>query len=160
MRISWRCILYPGKISEELVAKMARSGCVEVSLGMESGSDTMLKKMNKRFLSQDVRRASDLLKKFGIRRMGFLLLGGPGETMQTVMESLQFVDSLELEMVKVTIGIRIYPDTDLARYSRGIGKLSADDNLLSPRFYIEGGMEAWLRKTAKEWMKDRANWIY
>jgi hypothetical protein len=90
--------------------------------------------------------------------MGFLLLGGPGETGQTVMESLQFVDSLELEMVKVTIGIRIYPDTELARHARRIGKLSADDDLLSPRFYIENGMEAWLRKTVEVWMKDRPNW--
>lgn len=160
LSISWRCILYPGTVNEELVERMAKSGCVEVSLGMESGSDTILKKMNKRFCTEDVRHASDLLEKYGIHRMGFLLLGGPGETRQTVMESLQFVDSLELDMVKVTIGIRIYPDTDLARYARQIGKLSADDDLLSPRFYIEDSMEAWLRKTIKDWMKDRFNWIY
>lgn len=160
LRISWRCILYPGKVKEELVAKMAKSGCVEVSLGMESGSNTILKKMNKRFRTKEVRHASDLLKKYGIRRMGFLLLGAPGETRRTVMESLQFVDSLELEMVKVTIGIRIYPGTDLARHARQVGKLSADDNLLFPRFYIENGMEAWLRKTVQTWMKDRPNWIY
>ena len=160
LSISWRCILYPGKVSERLVAKMAESGCVEVSLGMESGSDSILKKMNKRFLSKDGRHASDLLKKYGIRRMGFLLLGGPGETRQTVMESLQFVDSLGLEMVKVTIGIRIYPETDLARHAKRVGKLSAADNLLFPRFYIEDGMASWLRKTAKAWMKDRPNWIH
>jgi radical SAM superfamily enzyme YgiQ (UPF0313 family) len=160
LSISWRCILYPGKVKEELVAKMAKTGCVEVSLGMESGSDPILKKMNKRFRKEDVRYASDLLKKYGIRRMGFLLLGGPGETRQTVMESFQFVDSLELDMVKVTIGIRIYPDTEIARLAKRIGKLSIDDNLLSPRFYIEDGMEAWLRKIVQEWMKDRPNWIH
>jgi radical SAM superfamily enzyme YgiQ (UPF0313 family) len=159
LSISWRCILYPGSVNEELVEKMAKSGCVEVSLGMESGSDIILKKMNKRFRKEDVRHASDLLKKYGIRRMGFLLLGGPGETRQTVMESLRFVESLELDMVKVTIGIRIYPGTDLARHARRTGKLSADDNLLSPRFYVEDGLQAWLRKTVQEWMKDRPTWI-
>lgn len=160
LKISWRCILYPGSVKEELVEKMARAGCVEVSLGMEGGSDTMLKKMNKRFRSKDVRHASDLLKKYGIRRMGFLLLGGPGETRQTVMESLHFADSLELEMGRVTIGIRIYPDTEIASHARRIGALSTDDKLLSPRFYIEKDMEAWLRKTVQVWMKDRPNWIY
>ena len=104
---------------------------------MESGSDTILKKINKRFRKDDVRHASDLLMKHGIRRMGFLLLGSPGETRQTVMESLQFADSLELEMVKVTVGIRVYPDTDIAHHAKQIGTLSLDDNLLSPRFYIE-----------------------
>lgn len=157
--IVWRCILYPGKVDEELIAKMARSGCVEVSLGMESGSDAILKKMNKRFRSEDGRHASELLKKYGIRRMGFLLLGGPGETRQTVMESLQFVDSLQLEMVKVTVGIRIYPHTELALHARQTGTLPVDDNLLFPRFYIENGLEAWLRKIVQEWITDRPNWI-
>jgi len=160
LNIAWRCILYPGTVDEELVAKMANSGCVEVSLGMESGSDTILKKMNKRFGSQDVRHASELLKKYGIRRMGFLLLGGPGETRQTVMESLQFADSLQLEMVKVTVGIRIYPHTELALHANQTGTLSADDNLLFPRFYIESGLEAWLRKVVQAWITDRPDWIY
>lgn len=76
---------------------MSKSGCIEVSLGMESGSDKILKRMNKRFRRADVRQASGLLKKNGIRRMGFSLLGGPGETRQTVTESLEFVDFLAFE---------------------------------------------------------------
>ncbi len=41
--------------------------------------------------------------------MGFLLFGGPGETKETVNESLKFADSIDLEAMKITIGIRIYP---------------------------------------------------
>ena len=160
LNITWRGILYPWKVEKELVTKMAESGCVEVSLGLESGSDIILKKMNKQYRTEDVRRASDLLKEGGIRRMGFLLLGGPCETQQTVQESLEFVDSLSLEMVKVTIGIRIYPDTELAFHARRTGKISPDDGLLLPQFYIENGMEAWIRQTVGGWMKDRPNWIH
>lgn len=160
LNIAWRGILYPWKVEKELVDKMAESGCVEVSLGLESGSDIILRKMNKQYRTEDVRRASDLLKTYGIRRMGFLLLGGPGETRQTVLESLEFADSLALEMVKVTIGLRIYPDTELAFYARRTGRISPDDNLLFPQFYIENGTEAWMRKTVGAWMKDRANWIH
>jgi radical SAM superfamily enzyme YgiQ (UPF0313 family) len=160
LNITWRGILYPWKVEKELVAKMAQSGCVEVSLGLESGSDIILRKMNKQYRTVDVRRASDLLKKGGIRRMGFLLLGGPGETRQTVLESLEFADSLALEMVKVTIGIRIYPGTELAFHARRTGKISPDDSLLFPQFYIENGMEAWIRQTVGAWMKDRPNWIH
>jgi radical SAM superfamily enzyme YgiQ (UPF0313 family) len=160
LNITWRGILYPWKIEKELVAKMAESGCVEVSLGLESGSDIILKKMNKQYRTVDVRRASDLLKEGGIRRMGFLLLGGPGETRQTVLESLEFADSLALEMVKVTVGIRIYPGTELAFHARRTGQISSDDNLLLPQFYIENGMESWIRQTVGAWMKDRPNWIH
>jgi radical SAM superfamily enzyme YgiQ (UPF0313 family) len=160
LNITWRAILYPGNVDKELVAKMAESGCVEVSLGLESGSDIILKKMNKRYHAEDVRRASELLNEVGIRRMGFLLLGGPGETRQTVLQSLEFVDSLSLEMIKVTIGIRIYPDTELAHHARRTGKIIPDDNLLFPKFYIENGMEAWIRETVGAWIKDRPNWIF
>ena len=160
LNITWKGILHPWKLDEELVAKMAESGCIEVSLGLESGSDIILRKMKKQYRTMDVRRASDLLKKGGIRRMGFLLLGGPGETRQTVLESLGFVDSLALEMVKVTIGIRIYPDTELACHARGNGKISPDDSLLFPQFYIENEMEMWIRQTVDAWMKDRPNWIH
>jgi radical SAM superfamily enzyme YgiQ (UPF0313 family) len=160
LNIAWRGILYPWKVEKELVNKMAESGCIEVSLGLESGSDIILRKMNKQYRTVDVRRASDLLKKGGIRRMGFLLLGGPGETRQTVLESLEFADSLALEMVKVTIGIRIYPGTELAFHARRTGKILPDDSLLFPQFYIENGMEAWIRQTVGAWMKDRPNWIH
>jgi radical SAM superfamily enzyme YgiQ (UPF0313 family) len=160
LNITWRGILYPWKVEKELVAKMAESGCVEVSLGLESGSDIMLRKMNKQYRTEDVRRASDLLKTFGIRQMGFLLLGGPGETRQTVLEGLEFADSLVLEMVKVTIGLRIYPNTELAFHARRTGQISPDDNLLFPQFYIENEMEAWIRQTVSAWMKDRPNWIH
>ena len=78
---------------------------------------------------------------------------------QTVLESLEFVDSLALEMVKVTIGIRIYPDTELAHHAKRAGKVPSDDNLLFPKFYIENDMEVWIRETVGEWMQDRPNWI-
>ncbi len=59
--IAWRCILYPVKIDEELVRIMAKAGCVEVSLGFESGHEPILHGMNKRFKPEDVRRTSELL---------------------------------------------------------------------------------------------------
>ena len=115
--VSWSCIVYPYRVGEELVADMARAGCVEVSLGFESGSPAMLKNMNKRFSLFDVRHAARLFHKQGIRLNGYLLLGGPGETRETVLESLTFADSLPLDFLKITTGIRIYPGTDLARDS-------------------------------------------
>lgn len=160
LNFTWRAILYPGHVDKELVSKMAESGCAEVSLGLESGSDIILKRMNKRYHTTDVRRASGLLKEVGIRRTGFLLLCGPGETRQTVQQSLELVDSLSLEMIKVTIGIRIYPNTELAHHARRTGKITPHDNLLFPKFYLEDGMEAWIRETVNAWMEDRPNWIF
>ena len=159
LKINWRCILYPWKVDDELVEKMAKAGCKEVSLGFESGSEKILSKMSKRYTPADVRKISERLNKFGIVRMGFLLLGGPGETRETAHESLIFADSLGLEAMKITIGIRIYPHTPLAQTAINEGLIKADDNLLFPKFYITRGLESWLRKAVKVWMDIRPNWL-
>jgi radical SAM superfamily enzyme YgiQ (UPF0313 family) len=159
LKITWRCILYPWKVDDELVEKMAKAGCREVSIGFESGSEKILAKMNKKYLPADVRQISDRLKKFGISRMGFLLFGGPGETKETANESLEFADSLDLEAMKITIGIRIYPHTSLALTAIKEGLITADDNLLIPKFYIVKGLEGWLRETVKAWMENRPHWV-
>jgi radical SAM superfamily enzyme YgiQ (UPF0313 family) len=97
------------------VASIARAGCEQVSIGFESGSEHILKNMNKRFTLEEVRQISEALSGQGIKRMGFLLLGSPGETRGSVEESLIFADSLKLDNVKITAGVRIYPDTPLAK---------------------------------------------
>ena len=159
LKITWRCILYPWKVDDGLVEKMAKAGCREVSLGFESGSKKILAKMNKKYSPADVRQISERLKKYDINRMGFLLFGGPGETKETVNESLVFADSLDLEAMKITVGIRIYPNTLLAQTALEEEMIKADDNLLIPKFYITKGLESWLRETVNYWMKTRPHWV-
>lgn len=146
---TWRCILYPGEVDPELVRLMRRAGCTEVSLGFESGCERILHCLNKKFGPADIRRAAGMLRDEGIATMGFLLLGGPGETRESVEESLCFVDSLNLDALKVTVGIRIYPHTALARTAVAEGLLAPDDNLLLPRFYMVPGLRDWLPETIR-----------
>ena len=159
LKITWRCILYPWKVDDELVEKMAKAGCREVSLGFESGSEKILTKMNKKYLPADIRQISERLKKFGVGRMGFLLFGGPDETKETVNESLEFADSLDLEAMKITIAIRIYPHTSLQQTAIKEGLVTADDNLLIPKFFIAKGLKGWLRETVKVWIETRPHWV-
>jgi radical SAM superfamily enzyme YgiQ (UPF0313 family) len=159
INIRWRCILYPWKIDEELIEKMARAGCKEVSLGFESGSESMLKRMNKQYSPDDVRKISKMLERRQIRRLGFLLLGGPGETRGSVEESLSFADSLKTEAMKITTGIRIYPHTALHRIAVDERLIKSDDDLLYPRFYVAKELESWLEETVDRWMADRENWM-
>lgn len=158
LRVQWRSILYPWRIDEELVERMARAGCVEVSLGFESGSKKILRSLNKRFQPEEVRSISEMLDRFEIGRIGFLLLGGPGETRETVDESFEFADSLELEAMKITTGIRIYPGTTLAEVATAEGVVSTQDDLLQPTFYLARGLEGWIDETVSNWLAKRPNW--
>ncbi len=156
--IDWWCILYPGRVDEDLIRLMAEAGCKEVSLGFESGCERILKVMNKRFGPEEIRKTSLMLEKNGIQQTGFLLLGGPGETRESVLESLSFADSLPLNGLKITQGIRIYPHTKLARIAVSEGMVAPDDDLLKPTFYMVRGIEDWLRETLGAWMAERGHW--
>jgi len=158
LEIQWLCILYPGAFTDRLAEKMRRSGCRHVSLGFESGSPRILKSLNKRFTPKDVLEASRMLRAQGIQQMGFLLLGGPGETRDTVEESLSFIERLDPDLLKITIGVRIYPETPLARHAVASGFVSPDDSLLFPRFYLETGLEEWVENRVESWLKEHPKW--
>jgi len=146
MDLAWRCILYPKPVDGPLVRAMAAAGCVEASVGFESGDGPILRGMNKHFTPDEVRLSMDLLAAHGIRRMGFLLLGGPGETRETVSRSLAFARSLNLDGLRVTVGIRIYPGTPLAQRAVQEGLIRPGDDLLQPRFYLAPGLEPWIHE--------------
>lgn len=142
--LDWWAIVYPKWVDIELVELMAKADCTQVSLGFESGSEAILPQLNKRFSCAEVRALSDAFAGVGIKRNGFLLLGGPGETKETVEESLQFADSLHLDGLKITVGLRIYPQTPLASTAVAEGVIKPDDNLLLPRFYVNPSLRDWL----------------
>ncbi|MFW2367778.1 MAG: B12-binding domain-containing radical SAM protein [Desulforhopalus sp.] len=156
----WRCIVYPKSVDDELVKLMAKAGCRQISLGCESGSLPILKNLNKQFTLEEVRTTSALFARYGIERMGFLLLGGPGETKTSVEESLAFADSLKLDSLRLTAGIRIYPDTQLAVTAMGEGVITSTSNLLYPHFYLSKELEGWLPEKLERWRASRPNIIY
>lgn len=159
LRPMWRAILYPGKLDDELVELMAEAGCTDVSLGFESGSGRILARMNKRFTTRQVIMDRERMARAGIRCMGFLMLGAPGETRETVIESFDFLDRLQTEITRATIGVRIYPGTPLAEYAVKIGMISADEDLLRPSFFIEPELREWLPNAAADWAAGRKNII-
>lgn len=155
--IRWQAIIYPQRVDAALVRLMAEAGCVHISLGYESGSGYILKRMNKRFTPDEVRVVAERFGEHGIERMGFLLLGSPGETRETVEESLVFSDSLRLEMLNITAGVRICPNTPLAQQAQAEGVAPENAPLLRPRFYLAPGLEDWLPDRLTDWAASHPN---
>ena len=157
--IRWRGIVYPKNVDEELVRLMAAAGCCRVSLGFESGCDEMLSRLNNRFSPEEVRTVSSMFADNGMERMGFLLLGSPGETKESVEESLAFADSLDLDALRVTVGVRLYPNTLLAKIAVDEGVIPESCDLLYPRFYLAKGLEDWLPGVLDKWRSSRPSVI-
>jgi hypothetical protein len=88
-----------------------------------------------------------------------LLLGGPGETRKSVEESLSFADFLDLESMRITVGIRIYPGTALAEQARREGVIATDDDLFTPKFYVTPGLEDEIREVVERYAAKKPQWI-
>jgi len=91
-----RCMSRAELLTEELADRLHKLGCVEIGLGIESGSDEILKRIGKAPAEAQA-EAIRLLKRFGIRVKGFFIIGLPGENRQTLRETQQFLDSAPLD---------------------------------------------------------------
>ncbi len=85
------------QVDHELLAWMARAGCARILYGLESGSQRILDQMKKGITLEQVRRAVGMTREFGIKVIGFFLVGSPGETEQTVDETVRFALDLGIE---------------------------------------------------------------
>lgn len=77
----------------EMVELMKMSGCEGVFLGLESGSDRILKNMNKAVNVERYLQGLRLLKEYGIVTFGNFIIGFPGETEETVKETVKFIET-------------------------------------------------------------------
>jgi anaerobic magnesium-protoporphyrin IX monomethyl ester cyclase len=106
----------PSKLSDELFAAMREIGFGSVILTAESASDTMLASYQKDYGRDRLFVAADLLEKHGMKALWVFLLGGPGETPETVAETLEFIERRirSPHAVYITSGIRVYPGSPIA----------------------------------------------
>jgi len=78
-------------VTDEIVAYLAEKGVREIVCGYESGSDTMLKLMNKRVTVEENIRAIRTIKKYGIKAFADMIIMYPGETWETARETVAFI---------------------------------------------------------------------
>ena len=83
-------------LDEELLGLMKDTGLYLISLGIESGSDRVLKLMKKGTTTSRIRRGINMIRKAGIDMAGFFILGFPGETKNTILQTIRFAARLPL----------------------------------------------------------------
>jgi len=101
-----RCLLRADiavRYGDEFLNMMADSGCVEVGMGVESGSDTILKNINKGESVATIKKSIRMIKNAGIRGKGFFIVGLPGESYSTLNETKQFLEEMQLDDIDCKI---------------------------------------------------------
>lgn len=95
-KIIWRCNVRANTTTEVLARLMKESGCRQVFMGVESGSEYMLRRMKKGETLNDIKNAVNVYNKVGLRIFCSFILGMPGETLQTIQETLDFANSINI----------------------------------------------------------------
>ncbi len=97
LKVYWTCNARINLVDKELIAKMKGAGCVEVSYGIESGNQSQLDRIKKDITIKEAYRVIEMTKKAGIMTHGFMMIGIPGETTETVKDSIKFCKEAGLQ---------------------------------------------------------------
>lgn len=103
LRIGWECNTRVDLVTDELLTAMRRAGCNSIKIGIESGSQDVLNRMSKRITLEQIRRAAALLRKSGIHWTGYFLIGTPGETVEDLAMTLDFVREIRPDFASVGV---------------------------------------------------------
>lgn len=97
-------IRYEDRFTSEILARMRRSGCVVLHVGLESGSDRIIDKMEKGFTVEQARAFHGRAREAGIRIGLYIMVGFPGETDADRLATARFLVEAGMEMDDLSIG--------------------------------------------------------
>jgi radical SAM superfamily enzyme YgiQ (UPF0313 family) len=141
--------LRPAGITHDFCTLMEESGCFYANLAIESASESMLQGMKRGYTVQQVRKSLDALSRSRIPFGASLMLGAPGETPETIRETLAVLDEYKIPNgVWVTIGVYLWTDyQDIVAEARRTGFLEDDKELFTGAVYLSPGLpKSYLRE--------------
>ena len=111
MEIAFYTDMRVDNIDEELLFWMKKAGCFVIAYGVESGSDKILKNIGKGITKEQVINAIKLTKKVGIKTYALLMVGNQGETDETIQETIDLMNELEVDLHSTNGFVWVYPGT-------------------------------------------------
>ena len=108
----WSCRTSVRCVTKEMLARMAKLGCIRVSYGIEVGNEEILKSLNKKIKNDMVRNGVKWAKQAGITVLGFFILGLPNETEETIRDTINLMLDLDLDYVEINKFVPV-PDSQI-----------------------------------------------
>ncbi|HLC16438.1 MAG TPA: radical SAM protein [Thermodesulfovibrionia bacterium] len=132
-----------GDVSLPLFESLKQAGFNSAIITPDSASDVVLRELNKGFGVSEVVNAAEYAKKVSLPVLWSFIVGGPGETKETVLETFRFIREKigKKDVAFMVFGVRIYPGTQMAERAIAEAVVSMDDDLLEPKFYFSPALE-------------------
>lgn len=160
LKIRWSCYANPAFVTEELIAAMREAGCTGVEFGCDAAEPKMLVSMGKCFSVDDILRASGICRNVGMAFCHSLLLGGPGETMDSVYRTCETICATQPTAVVCMVGVRVFPNTRLAEVAAAEGVVNPAQDYLAPVFYLSSDVEKKIIPFIESFSKENPTWIF
>lgn len=110
IKIRWTCNSRVDYVDREMLHRMAQAGCWLISWGIESANEQILKGVRKGYRLEQAPQALRWAKEAGIKNWGYFIIGLPGETEETIRQTIEFAKSLPLDLALFHIAAP-YPGT-------------------------------------------------
>ena len=114
-KLRWYCYCSPTPFDYELASLMKRAGCAGINFGVDSLCNEQLSRLGRSHSTSDIQQLLPLLKEEKLNYIFDLIIGGPGETKETVKATIQKVRELNIPLAGMAVGIRVYPGTPLCQ---------------------------------------------
>jgi radical SAM superfamily enzyme YgiQ (UPF0313 family) len=147
-KVRWYAYCSPLPFDDDIASAFQRAGCAGINFGVDSAEDRMLRTLGRSFSVEDLERMAQVCHRQGITFMYDLLLGGPGETRESLKNTVETMKRLSPSRVGAALGVRVYPGTGMADIVRNQGPIEmntnlhgvVDETLFAPIFYLEAAL--------------------
>jgi radical SAM superfamily enzyme YgiQ (UPF0313 family) len=162
LKIAWTCETRVNLVDKELLAHMRQAGCYAVAYGIESASPEIIKTLQKDITLEQVNAAVRASREVGLQVVGYFMLGSPGETLQTIQDTINFAKKLKVDFAQFSITTpfpatelyEIYKRTNLEQIPWEKFVYAGTDNPTSPVFesdnFTRKDIEKWVSRAYRE----------
>ncbi|NVM21861.1 MAG: radical SAM protein [Desulfobacterales bacterium] len=112
LNIVWVAISRVDHVNEEILSWMRKAGCIQISYGVESGSEKIRDLLGKPLKADQIKRAFALTHRYGILARAYFIYGSPQETWETIHESIDLIKEIK-PFICISYILEIYPGTKL-----------------------------------------------
>lgn len=123
--LTWSCLARVDHVNPEILGLMRKAGCWQIQYGIESGSQKILDFLKKGVNLRQIEQAVRWTKESGISSMGFFMIGCPLETQETITETLEFAQKLDLDDFRLSV-FTPFPGSEVYEIANQYGTFNND----------------------------------
>ena len=162
LKVHWTCNSRVDYVDEEMLQLMGKAGCYYISWGIESSNEQILKRAHKGYRKEQAYESLTWAHEAGISNWGYFIIGLPGETEETIQETIAYSKSLPLDIALFHIAAP-YPGTPFFYevvennwFRPGTNWEEVDMDKSTVLDYHESGLNAeqleyWQKRATREW---------